>query len=437
MIIGSGITAASAAHHLLALDPSINVTIVEARTLCSGATGRNGGHVLELPYEDFDMEVALHGKEAAKKLIQFRIDHLHEILNFVQTELSDEAAKRSEIREVEVVDAFFDSKHFETTKAQLSGFFQTFPEQVNKWAVFERDEARKKFGMPHIFGAITGPSGAIWPYRFVTSVFENLRSKYPDRIHIETNTPVRSLTTSSSESRYPYVATTPRGEIQAKHVVHATNGHAAYLLPRLQGKIFPIRGQMTVQNLSGSNKPANLGSTRSWLPRYSKGYDYLTQNPATGDYFLGGGALQGGLDDIGNSADNEQSFLALCHLSGALPRMFGAASGDDALSSTVKASWTGTLGFSCDGRPWVGKLPKEITERYPRFEHGGTGGEYIAAGYCGSGMVYCWRSGRGIADMILGRDMSWFPECLLPTESRYRSSDSRDMVAYWLDLTIN
>lgn len=43
IIIGSGMTAASIAHHLLSSDSRITVTILEARTLCSGATGRNGG----------------------------------------------------------------------------------------------------------------------------------------------------------------------------------------------------------------------------------------------------------------------------------------------------------------------------------------------------------------------------------------------------------
>jgi hypothetical protein len=41
--IGSGMTAASIAHHLLSNDSRINVIVLEARTLCSGATGRNGG----------------------------------------------------------------------------------------------------------------------------------------------------------------------------------------------------------------------------------------------------------------------------------------------------------------------------------------------------------------------------------------------------------
>lgn len=290
--------------------------------------------------------------------------------------------------------------------------------------------------MPLICGAVTGPAGAIWPYRFISSVFESLKARFPDRTYIETNTAVLEISTTTTESEHPYLIGTSCGVIKARDIVHATNGHVAHLVPNLRGKIFPIRGQMTVQTLNGESTPRNFGSERSWLLRSSKGYDYLTQNPATGDYFLGGGALQGGLNDIGNPADDEQSFLALCHLSGALPRMFGNGLGQNSLSSVLKASWTGTLGFSCDGRPWVGRLPDKICERYPGCSKGAAGGEWIAAGFCGSGMVYCWKSGRALADMILGRDASWLPESLLPTEKRLKASAAEDMAAYWLDLCI-
>ncbi|KAH7009509.1 hypothetical protein EDB80DRAFT_750144 [Ilyonectria destructans] len=46
VVIGSGITAASVVRTLLQDDKSCSVTILEAHTLCSGATGRNGGHLI-------------------------------------------------------------------------------------------------------------------------------------------------------------------------------------------------------------------------------------------------------------------------------------------------------------------------------------------------------------------------------------------------------
>ena len=45
VIIGSGITGTSIARTLFEHNPSLTIALVEARKLCSGATGRNGGHI--------------------------------------------------------------------------------------------------------------------------------------------------------------------------------------------------------------------------------------------------------------------------------------------------------------------------------------------------------------------------------------------------------
>lgn len=193
---------------------------------------------------------------------------------------------------------------------------------------------------------------------------------------------------------------------------------------------------MTVQSLDGESAPPNFGATRSWLLRHGKGYDYMTQSPGNGDYYLGGGAMQGsngGHDAFGNPRDDEQDFTALCHLRGMLPMMFERQADPTGPSATMKSAWTGTLGFSCDGRPWVGRVPERVSERHAKFSNGAKGGEWLSAAFCGSGMVYCWRSGRGIADMILGRNIDWFPESLLVSQERYDSTSAKDAANYFLE----
>src|SRR4051812_44305680 len=57
VIIGSGITAAAIARTVLheshRTGETRRVVVCEARTLCSGATGRNGGHIKASPHELF------------------------------------------------------------------------------------------------------------------------------------------------------------------------------------------------------------------------------------------------------------------------------------------------------------------------------------------------------------------------------------------------
>ena len=143
LIIGSGITSASVAHHLLSSNPDISVLVAEARTLTSGATGRNGGQILAIPYEGYEESIAASGLEATKALVNFRGGHLGEMVNYTKTHLSESAAMESEIRVLEIVDCIFDAKQWERTKEQVSRFLKDFPDLEGKWEVWEREEAQK------------------------------------------------------------------------------------------------------------------------------------------------------------------------------------------------------------------------------------------------------------------------------------------------------
>jgi glycine/D-amino acid oxidase-like deaminating enzyme len=258
----------------------------------------------------------------------------------------------------------------------------------------------------------------------VTAIFEKLLEEFPGRLTIKTHTPVLSVRESFTSSTCSEIET-DLGKITAKEVVYCTNGHTGQLLPLLRGKIFPVRGHMTVQ-LPGQIFPG-LGAERSWNFVYGKhGLDYATQNAKTGEIFLGGGLARGqneGLEEFGNSSDDTADVLTQIHLSGVLPVIFGP----EIRYSRVKSMWTGIMGWTADGIPLVGKLPSSATGRVGQRE-------WIAAGFNGYGMVNSWGSGKAIALMMLGEDIGdWFPASIEVTQKRLDEMQPEKFAKFILD----
>ncbi|KAI9731160.1 MAG: hypothetical protein M1834_005353 [Cirrosporium novae-zelandiae] len=402
-IIGSGITGASVAYHLLKNDPTLSITIFEARTATSGATGRNGGHIKDVPYHNYIELMEAYGKGAAIKITKFKMAQKAAVQQAV-LELEKEDASRTELRSVESLDAIYDIQTWEHAKKAREVWLGDFPGEKERYGVYEAEEARKKFGMPNVVGILTSPQGAIWPYRFVTALLSSLLAKHPN-MKLETQTPVTNVTDSSS-SDFPYEITTPRGTILAKHVVHCTNGYVAHLLPTLRGSVVPLRGQMTVQ--SPPPDFPRVGATRSWSLLSQNMFDYMTQSPGPdGNIYLGGGfreAMAVGSLEIGSTNDSELSEASLDHLRGQIDREFDRGKGTE-----IREKWTGIMGYTPDLLPMVGKLDEKLTGRKSA---GANGREWIAAGFCGHGMVYCWLSGKAVAEMLKGGEEAckdWFP----------------------------
>lgn len=291
--------------------------------------------------------------------------------------------------------------------------------------------------MPDTYGAITYPAGALWPYRLIGGIFQKLINAHPGDFFLDTDTSVTEIVPPMGENSLYSVATT-RGNISARHVVHATNAHAAHLVPGLKGRIVSVRGHMSAQT-PGASLPDF--SNRSWSFIYTNGFDYLTQLPREplaavgnsrgGEIMLGGGVAQAvgkGVEDIGVATDGLPfNFHTKVHLAGVLRAVFAEEHWGSEDGKAIKSMWTGNLGFTNDNLPFVGKLPRNLTER---DVSNADGAEWIAAGYNGEGMIHAWRSGIAVAQMILeemvpGKKFGWeqwLPEQLLITEERVITS---------------
>jgi glycine/D-amino acid oxidase-like deaminating enzyme len=68
VVIGTGITGAAVLHVLAENKPDLKVAAFDARGICSGATGRNGGHICAPEGTQLRLRVQKHGKEEAVRL---------------------------------------------------------------------------------------------------------------------------------------------------------------------------------------------------------------------------------------------------------------------------------------------------------------------------------------------------------------------------------
>ncbi|KAM7219205.1 FAD dependent oxidoreductase domain containing protein [Rhypophila decipiens] len=442
VIVGSGITGVAIARTILHEDrrkgTSRRVVVCEARTLCSGATGRNGGHIKASPFEVFGRFRKKLGPERAAALARFQLRHLETFVGLCKVERIDVA----ECREVETVDFFLDDETYRTALNEVDEVNKWVPEfTISRWTA---EEAQTKFSVNRqVRGAISYKAGALWPYRLITAIWKGLLADFPETLFIETSTAVDVILTEGSAD-YPYVISTSRGQIRAKHVVHATNGYATRLIPGLQGRATGLLVHMTSQS-PGVNFP-DLNGRRSWSIMYSTGFDYITQRPSEngvpGKVMLGGGFFlspKHGTDMMGAYDDSKVDSLTVAHNLGIMATVFEPNWGGP-VDKEPNMVWSGVMGGSADLRPLVGKLDPRLTGR--KVQGAEDCGEWISAYFTGDGMVWAWLCGTALGIMITGGEEEdvpaspgrpggklgdWFPPELLPTVKRVKAMDLADL----------
>jgi glycine/D-amino acid oxidase-like deaminating enzyme len=249
----------------------------------------------------------------------------------------------------------------------------------------------------------------------VTNLLRHLLSAYASYFQIFAYAAVTRILPPSSTTPF-YTLETSRGtSIKTARIIHATNAYVNHLLPILRHKLFPLRVTMTAQRPGLSFPSKVYDGRRSWAFIYPGGFDYLTQLPdGDRELMLGGGhsyAPHEGMGEFGIVDDSKVHMRVEGYLSGALPIMFGlsnwgeegrasTANGDDSKweKGRVKAVWSGVITYSADTlTPWVGPLTQKMTSR--SIPPGG--GEWIAAGYSGEGMVHAWGCGKAVAMNVL------------------------------------
>ena len=360
----------------------------------------------------FPQYVEQYRLEAAVKIARFEYASMQALHSFARTH--DIAC---DLVSCDTANVIYDIDEWEKGKSALTQMVEAMgvDDPAAQYTLLSVDETKERFNVygEECVGAVVYKMGSMHPYKFVIAVLKLCLKR---GLELYTHTAAEKL--YKDEEGY-WKVQTRRGTIRAKRVVLATNAYTDYLRPEFKNLITPFRGQATAHRRPQGFPPDGLGATISFV--YNTGYDYMIERPKDskfeGDLVIGGSRYRlkdGGASDFATTDDTVLNHELSKFLHQSTERYFGPSWGADHEDGRVRSEWTGIMGLTFDGQPFVGKVPDEE-------------GLFVAAGFRGLGMVLCFLSARALVAMMEGREedvRAWFPEDFKVSKERMEKKDS-------------
>jgi gamma-glutamylputrescine oxidase len=350
-VIGGGVTGCACAH-VLAL-AGLSVRVLEAREIASGASGRNGGFALRGGAPAYDSARRRLGAERAHALWHLTERYLERLES-----LAGDAFRRTGSLRL-AADA--------AEREELEAEYEALRE--DGFDVEWRDDLPEPLAS-RFHGAIFHPAdGALQPARWVRRLATRAAQAGAE---LHEHTRVASL-----------------DQVEAEHVVVATDGYTSGLVPALDEVVTPARGQVIVtEPLRRQLFPCPHGARH--------GYDYWHQTPE-------GRLVAGGFRDTAFEEETTQEEVTTPGIQGHLTRFVTELTGE---TPKISHRWAGIFGNTQDRLPLVGRLP-------------GADRVWVSVGYSGHGNVMGLACGELVANAILGEPA---PELELFEPSRLMSA---------------
>jgi gamma-glutamylputrescine oxidase len=334
-IVGGGVTGCACA--LVLAEAGRRVRVYEAREIAGGASGRNGGFALRGGALAYDAARRELGPERAKALWRLTERYLERLEG-----LAGDAFRRTGSLRLAV-----DSEE----RCELEAEYEALRE--DGFDVEWRDELVEPLRGRFDGAIFHPPDGSLQPARWVRRLA------------------ARAVEAGAELCEHRRVESID--ELEADHVVLATDGYTQGLLPELDAIVKPTRGQVLV------TEP--LKRFLFACPHYARhGYDYWQQTPA--GRLVAGGSRDKALDHE-HTADERTTPLIQGHLERFVTDLLGEA-------PTITHRWAGIFGGTEDRLPVVGAAP-------------GWDDVWVSCGYSGHGNVLGLVCGELVAEAILGR----------------------------------
>jgi glycine/D-amino acid oxidase-like deaminating enzyme len=345
-VIGGGVSGLSCARELARR--GIETVLLEARTVASGASGRNGGFLLAggAPFHVDARE--RWGGEPAKRLYARTVEAQREVYA-----LAEELGVADAVRKVGSLRLATSEEEAEHVRRHV----QALNEDGFAAELVERQELEAPLrGIGHA-GCLVDHDGALQPARWIRALALDAE-----------RAGARIFEGTRAQPGSPLVAN--GHAVRARHVVVAADGPLPGLVPEAAGQVKARRLHM----LATAPMPDRQISTLVYA-RY--GFEYFQQTPDN-RIALGGFSDLDGSDSYTDREDGSPMVWE---------RLASYLHDDLGLEAEITHRWVGVVGFSDDGLPFTGAVP-------------GRDGLYGLGGYSGTGNLIGYIAGRGLAELI-------------------------------------
>ncbi len=355
-VVGGGIVGCATAFWLHRLDPSLRVAILEARTLGAGASGRNAGFVLQGTASDYLTDVERYGERTARRLWRFTRANR----DLLASELQGSAFGWTSDGSMTVAGDEAEEERLRASVARLRAAGAPV-------VYLEPKKTNDRLCATGLHGGLYVTTGAVVdPLRLVRHLAEASEADVHEHL------PVHSVHWNAKDG---VLLGTRDVRLWAQRVVLAVGASLPSLVPSLSAWVRPVRAQML------ATAPAETSSIP--MPVYShRGGFYLRQRD-DGHVLVGGGRHQH--REAEETAVDSTTPAVQATIERYLHTHFPWTT-----ELSIHHRWSGTMGFSPDGRPVVGPVPDHSPSVF-------------ATGFTGHGMGYGFRMGRLLAQRVWGR----------------------------------
>jgi putative aminophosphonate oxidoreductase len=369
-ILGGGFTGLWTALRLKALEPALDVAVVEKNFCGSGASGRNGGFCMTWASKIHTL-VKLCGAQEGLRLDRATDEAVGAIGAFC-----NEYGIDAEFRQ----DGWLWTA---SNPAQLDAWMPCLDQLerlgANPFQILDAEEAARRGGAPVIQAGVYEPTVAsLQPGRLALGL---------RRVALEKGVRIyeRSPVTRIERGPRPRLETA-RGSLVSDKLVLALNAWAAELR-EFRLTLLPVAADLLITDplpaaLEGSGLSSGLAvsDSRSLVHYYRSTPDgRIAFGKASGMFFYGG--------QVGERAEGTSPYQPRMEESF---RRFVGGLGD----FTIAESWRGPVTRTQSGLPFFGRL-----EKHPNIVYG--------HGYCGNGVGPSYTGAKFLASLALDRDDEW------------------------------